>query len=163
MRKILSIFALLLVTLGMVNAKPVSTTTARQTAATFLGMGAEALQTLPLPFTTMHLFAIDGGGFIITSADDRMQPILGYSHTSNFSFPIPDNLRYWLECYDSQIREVMDDPLASQHPEWRLLASRKRPEAVYDTTIGPPRASASELRTHHLSQPHIWNRQCRTS
>lgn len=137
MRKILSILTLSLVTLGMANAKPVTTTTARQTAATFLGIGEEALQPLPLPFTTMHLFAMDGGGFVITSADYRMQPILGYSRTSNFSFPIPDNLRYWLEGYDVQIRKVMDAPSACQHPEWRLLASRKCPEAVYDTAIGP--------------------------
>ena len=136
MRRILSTFALLLV-IGMANAKPVTTTMARKTAATFLGIEEEALQKLPLPFATMHLFAIDGGGFVITSADDRMQPVLGYSRTSNFSFPISDNLHYWLECYDREIRMVMDDPSACQHPEWRLLASRQRPEAVYDTTIGP--------------------------
>jgi hypothetical protein len=152
MHRILSTLALLLV-VGMANAKPVTTTMARQTAATFLGIEEEALQTLPLPFTTMHLFAIDGGGFIITSADDRMQPVLGYSHTSNFSFPIPDNLRYWLECYDTQIRTVMDDPSACQHPEWRLLASRKRPEAVYDTTIGP-------LLTTTWNQLPYYNSMC---
>lgn len=152
MHRILSTLALLLM-VGMANAKPVTTTMARQTAATFLGIEEEALQTLPLPFTTMHLFAIDGGGFIITSADDRMQPILGYSHTSNFSFPIPDNLRYWLECYDTQIRTVMDDPSACQHPEWRLLASRKRPEAVYDTTIGP-------LLTTTWNQLPYYNSMC---
>ena len=136
MRRILSTLALLLV-VGMANAKPVTTTMARQTAATFLGIEEEALQTLPLPFTTMYLFAVDGGGFIITSADNKMQPVLGYSHTTNFSFPIPDNLHYWLKCYDSQIRMLMDDSLACQHPEWRMLASRQRPEAVYDTKIGP--------------------------
>ena len=135
------------------NGKPVTTAKARQTAATFLGIEEKALQTLSLPFTTMHLFAIDGGGFIITSADDRMQPILGYSHTSNFSFPIPDNLRYWLECYDTQIRMVMDDPSACQHPEWRLLASRQRPEAVYDTTIGP-------LLTTTWAQNPYYNSMC---
>ena len=137
MRKLLSTFALLLMAVGMANAKPVTTTTARQVAATYLGIEEQALQMLPLPFTTMHLFAIDGGGFIITSADDKMQPVLGYSHASNFSFPIPDNLHYWLECYDSQIRMLMNDPSVCQHPEWRLLVSRRRPEAVYDTTIGP--------------------------
>ena len=137
MRRILSTLTILLMAVGLANAKPVSTSMARQTAATFLGIEEEALQKLPLPFTTMHLFAIDGGGFIITSADDKMQPILGYSHTTNFSFPIPDNLHYWLECYDSQIRILMDDSLACQHPEWRMLALRQRPEAVYDTTIGP--------------------------
>ena len=137
MRRILSTLTLSLLLIGMANAKPVTTSKARQVAATYLGIEEEALQKLPLPFTTMHLFAIDGGGFIITSADDKMQPILGYSHSSNFSFPIPDNLRYWLECYDTQIRMVIDDPTAFQHPEWRLLASKKRPVAVYDTTIGP--------------------------
>ena len=152
MRRILSTLALLLV-VGMANAKPVTTTMARQTAATFLGIEEEALQTLPSPFTTMHLFAIEGGGFIITSADDRMQPVLGYSHTSNFSFPISDNLRYWLECYDTQIRTLMDDPSACQHPEWRLLASRKRLEAVYDTAIGP-------LLTTTWDQLPYYNNMC---
>lgn len=121
----------------MANAKPVTTSKARQAAATFLEAGEETLKELPLPFATMHLFNIEGGGFVITSADDRMQPVLGYSRTSNFSFPIPDNLHNWLECYDTQIRMVMDDPSALQHPEWLLLASKKRPVAVFDTTMGP--------------------------
>ena len=137
MRKILSTLALLLMVVGMANAKPVTTSTARQVAAMFLSIEEEALQPLPLPFTTMHLFNINGGGFIITSADDRMQPILAYSRTANFRFPIPDNLNYWLKGYDTQIRMVMDDPSAFQHPEWRLLVSRKHPKAVYDTMLGP--------------------------
>lgn len=137
MRRILSTLALSLLLIGMANAKPVTTSKARQVAAMYLDIEEEALQKLPLPFTTMHLFAIDGGGFIITSADDRMQPILGYSHSSNFSFPIPDNLSYWLKGYDTQIRTAIDNPSAFQHPEWRSLASRKHSKAVYDTTIGP--------------------------
>lgn len=137
MRRILSTLTVILMAVVLANANPVSTSMARQTAATFLGIEEEALQKLPLPFTTMHLFAIDGGGFIITSADDKMQPILGYSHTTNFSFPIPDNLHYWLECYDVQIRVTAEDPLANRHPDWILLASKKRPVAVYDTTMGP--------------------------
>ena len=137
MRRFLSTLALLLMVVGMANAKPVTSSTARQVAAMFLSIEEEALQPQPFPFNTMHLFNIDGGGFVITSADDRMQPILAYSRTANFSFPIPDNLNYWLECYDSQIRTVIEDPSALKHHEWTLLASRKCPKAVYDTTIGP--------------------------
>ena len=153
MRRVLSTLTLLLMVVGMANAKPVTTSTARQVAATYLGIEKETLQPLSLPFATMHLFAIDGGGFVITSADDRMQPILAYSRTANFSFPIPDNLLYWLKGYDMQIRSVMDDSSAIQHPDWRLLASSKHPKAVYDTTMGP-------LLTTTWSQEPYYNSVC---
>ena len=51
----------------MANAKPVPTTIIRQEAAMFLCIEEVALQIHPLPVTTMHHFAIDGGGLIISS------------------------------------------------------------------------------------------------
>lgn len=46
-------------------------------------------------------------GFVIVSADDRTQPILGYSDSGTFDEErIPDNLRRWLDDYSEQIRQL---------------------------------------------------------
>lgn len=45
------------------------------------------------------------GGFVIVSADDRTEAVLGYSDEGYIDLDnLPDNLRYWLDGYKSQIR-----------------------------------------------------------
>ena len=50
------------------SAKPVSPQAARQAAATFLHIDESTLHEVPLQWETLHLFAIDKGGFVLTSA-----------------------------------------------------------------------------------------------
>ena len=40
-----------------------------------------------------------GDGFVIVSADDRMQEVLAYSLNESFNTELPTSTRYWLECY----------------------------------------------------------------
>lgn len=40
-----------------------------------------------------------GDGFVIVSADDRMQKVLAYSLDEPFNSELPTSTRYWLECY----------------------------------------------------------------
>lgn len=75
------------------------------------------LQLLKSPYETFYLFSIDGDGFVIVSADNRVQPILSYSLHSNFNVEnIPSNLAAWLDSYDQQIRATMDDATLPLHP-----------------------------------------------
>lgn len=61
-------------------------------------------------------------GFVIVSADDRTQPILGYSDSGTFDeTQVPDNMRLWLEDYAEQIRQL--DYLGISH---RLSAVSRR-------------------------------------
>lgn len=46
----------------------------------------------------LHIFNIDGGGYVIVSGDDRTEEILGYSTTGTFDAEkIPENMRAFLQ------------------------------------------------------------------
>ena len=62
----------------------------------------------------LYAFNIEGGGYVIASADDRTLPVLGYSLTGSFDASrIPDNLRAWLQGYAEQIRQLGDAVVTS--------------------------------------------------
>lgn len=122
------------------EAKPVTSQEARRAAATFLHIGEGTLREMPLQWNSMHLFTIDGGGFVLTSADSRVQPVLGYSLNGSSLRPdgeLNESFVYWLEDYDAQIRAVVMDESAREHPQWSLLLAGTAPKAVYDTAVGP--------------------------
>ncbi len=56
----------------------------------------------------------DDGGFVIVSADDRSRAILGYTDNGHFDAGnMPDNLRFWLRMYASEIASLSDNPIAN--------------------------------------------------
>lgn len=59
-------------------------------------------------FKEFYVFNVENnGGFVIVSGDDRTEDILGYSNEGHVSMEnMPDNLKYWLECYDAQIKSL---------------------------------------------------------
>jgi len=61
-------------------------------------------------------------GFVIVAADDRITPVLGYSHTNGFSADnMPPNLKWWLGEYAKQIQFAIDndiEPTAEVMQQW---------------------------------------------
>lgn len=54
-------------------------------------------------------------GFIIISGDDRTTPILGYADSGSFDYnTIPDNFKYWLNCYQKAIGNLSDKAFTSR-------------------------------------------------
>lgn len=57
-----------------------------------------------------HYFAYnigEGDGFILVSAEEQAEQILGYTESGNFDLnKMPDNLKWWLSQYDQQIEAV---------------------------------------------------------
>lgn len=50
-------------------------------------------------------------GFVIVSGDDRAKEILGYTDNGSFDINrIPDNLKYWLSCYEKEIELLKKQP-----------------------------------------------------
>jgi hypothetical protein len=109
MKKITTTIALLFVMVVSVFAEHVEVSNARKAARTFLrcnnvkstglrDVSAEAGYANLYVFTTEH-------SFVIISADDCVQPILGYSLTGGFDFEnMPDNKRAWIEGYNDEIQ-----------------------------------------------------------
>ena len=62
------------------------------------------MQAVPTGMPELYAFNIEGGGYVIASADDRTLPVLGYSLTGTFDADqMPDNMRAWLQGYAEQI------------------------------------------------------------
>ena len=54
-----------------------------------------------------YVFSLQPKGFVIVAADDRVEPILGYSYDNNFVVEgMPDHVRAWLGSYERQIEAV---------------------------------------------------------
>ena len=82
---------------GKVSAK------ARRMAAPVNG-GSMQLEVAPVEAERIYAFNIEGGGYIIASADSRTLPVLGYSTTGSIDWEqMPDNMRSWLKQYDEAI------------------------------------------------------------
>ena len=66
--------------------------------------------------------AEDNKGFVIVAGDDRVTPVLGYSHTNGFSADdMPPNLKWWLGEYARQIEFAIEndiEPTAEVRRQW---------------------------------------------
>ena len=60
-----------------------------------------------------YMFNAEGGGYVIVSADERTNDILGYSTTGTIDpNHLPDNMRAWLQGYEEQINALSSQPSA---------------------------------------------------
>jgi photosystem II stability/assembly factor-like uncharacterized protein len=57
---------------------------------------------------SFYIFGFDQGGFVIVSADDYAEPILGYSFTSPIEEKFGSNIRYLFDRYNSEIAETKE-------------------------------------------------------
>lgn len=56
----------------------------------------------------LYVFASEkNDGFIVASADDRLQPVLGVADSGSFS-EIPENMQWWLDQYEEEIAAYYD-------------------------------------------------------
>jgi len=70
----------------------------------------------------LYIINYSGGGFVIMPADKRIQPILAYSVSNEFSYDeslIPDGLKFWLNDILFQISEIQNNNI-KQSNEVRL-------------------------------------------
>lgn len=125
MKKLYSLFALLLVALA-VMAAPVSQEQAAAKARAFLKSNLSAKAGKKLAPACTSLAAAEGeadgffvfnvgeaDGFLLVSADDRTPAILGYTDRGQFdAAQLPAHVRAWLASYSDQIRALDKAPQA---------------------------------------------------
>ena len=74
------------------------------------------------------LYAFDRGtanGFVVVAGDDRAPQILGYTDTGSFDISnMPENMRWWIQQYEQQMRYLQDNPKA------RLTTPKRNVNAV---------------------------------
>lgn len=62
-------------------------------------------------------FAVNtANGFVLVGADDRLPEVIGYSDSASPFCPdsLPENLRYWLRCYEEQATAIINLGLQRQ-------------------------------------------------
>lgn len=109
MKRVLCFLILLAMLPAVAMAEHVESVRAQQAAKTFLnnnGVNANKLTDLSAEagFTNLYIYNADKG-FVVMAADDRVQPVLGYSLTGSFDpDAMPDNVRAWLQGYSDEIQ-----------------------------------------------------------
>ena len=158
MRRVLTFALALLLALG-VRAEFVRPDVAARYAQSVLGMkdapaqqgsaqraASRDAQSAP----QYYIFNNPDGGWVIIAADDRVNPIIGYSNEGTFSQEnMPRNLEQWMEAVAATIDEVRQngDGVASR-PEWAA------------THRSDPDAQKVEIKTALWDQSAPFNNLC---
>ena len=127
MKRFTMIVALLLMVAMPMMAEHVTPEAAKRVATTFLNNnGAKGTQQVDvLQAVGMdNLYIINAEqGFVIMAADNRVQPILGYSLTGDFSVDdMPDDVAWWLRGYNYEIQNAIDRDTRATHEISKLWA-----------------------------------------
>ena len=136
----------------MLNASPVDTLTARQAAANFLSQhgatrSANALQMAyqlndAAQNPCVYIFNSEGGGFVVTAADNSVLPVLGYSTTGHFDTEnIPSNVAAWLDSYRDAVSDIAAGASTRAYPTmeeaWQQLLANEPAAPSREVVVGP--------------------------
>ena len=140
MKRVLLLLSVIMATIGAL-AGPVTIEQARQKAQEFMARQRPGFQSNKLKMAQRSATTIEAEcplvngfyvfnygsdeGFVVVSADDRTEAILGYTDGGTYDErSLPDNMRSWLESYTEQIRQL-DVCLITQNMTSPATASRK--------------------------------------
>ena len=88
-----------------------------------------------------YVFSLQPVGFVIVAADERVKPILGYSYSNDFVIEdMPDNILYWMDSYEKQIKAVIDNDFQSNseiRTTWSRLKSGQAMPIRSSTSVNP--------------------------
>ena len=129
MKKII-VFCFVLLSIGMVGAKPVTVQNMQRVAEKVLP-GRQLNATM---LDGMCLFtSTDGHGFVLVAADDCVPPLLAYSLSSEFRMrDLSPEVAYWLNYYSRQITSCVARGASEPAGEWDIYLDDN-----YTTTSTP--------------------------
>lgn len=155
MTKRLHILMVLLTVCLSVSAQSINEQQARERAVEFLMSDPghsgtrqamkqkPQLETATIGTSGLYVFNVAGGGFVVTSGDERTLPVLGYSTTGRFDWErMPENMRWWLQEYSRAITALGNAKLPAQ------------------TRAGEARAIINPLIKSQWGQEWVYNHQC---
>lgn len=75
---------------------------------------------------TSYIFNFESGGFVITSATKKAEPILGYSTTGSIpkNYTEMTNFYHWLDGQNKQIHKIKSEKLPSLEDKWEKVQER---------------------------------------
>lgn len=126
--RLLLFAALLLSGMGVGRAAVVSAETAKETAdmllsqrggASFKGGDASVETVMKGDVPVYHIVRFEKGGWALISAEDTVDPLLGYSFDSEYkSDGQPEWIKGWLKEYTDQIEIARQTPNLHRHKRW---------------------------------------------
>lgn len=139
MKRTILLIAALISLAASANANPVSTATARDVAIHFWNTyrpaetnRADKVSEITFDeLSHLHIFDVDGTGFVIVAGDDCVAPVLAYSFRNLFPSELNPELGYWVRGYESQIATAVklgaqsSDKVAAQ---WHQMLYTDVPE-----------------------------------
>lgn len=91
-------------------------------------------------------------GWVIVAADDRVDPVIGYSATGAFTLAsMPDNVAYMLDSYKKLVKLGIDEELSPRTREW---------ESVGKVVSRASGAAVEPLIKVNWNQPEPYNKYC---
>ena len=160
MKRMLFSLVLLVSLPVMAFAERVELVRAQKVAQTFLSNnGVKSAQLTDVApsagFTNLYIFNANPG-FVVMAADDRVEPILGYSLEGQFvAEGMPENVRWWLQGYEDGIQWAVDNGISASSEtarQWQdLERGVKGPRT--EVVVGP-------LVQTHWAQNAPYNNLC---
>lgn len=147
-------------------AQTVCTNTAQTLARTFWNNYRPAdtkpvSSVTPMAFSELphlHVFSINGQGFVIVAGDERVRPILAYSFDSPFPEELNPEVGYWLRGYEAQIAEVAESGIPQDegvHRQWLQLECAPYSEEPVGSLLNIP-----AMMTTRWNQGSPYNMYC---
>lgn len=91
--------------------------------------------------TCYYVFALQPKGFVIVAADDRVEPILGYSYDNDFlAKDVPPHVRNWLHGYEQLVKTMVVQNLQPDSAiiiKWNNLKSGVLGNGSKGTSVPP--------------------------
>jgi len=117
----------------------------------------ESIQTIAKnDIPLIYILHLQGEGFILIAADDVSEPILGYSNSGSFEYPITSpEVRYWIGTYESQLWEAisLQIPNTEKRPIWDDIRSERFDRWTDTRDVSP-------LLTTTWNQDTYYNQLC---
>lgn len=166
MKRTFLLSVLILLAGGYVSANEVPLSKARTVAECFLHVdntraskglsllwdGSDA-QTRAGEAPLFYIFNRDGGGWVIVSGDDAIEPVIAYSYHDSFVVDgMPENLQEYFSLLKQDIRAARASGKKGNAAEWAQATVRTR---ATDTV-----PSVVLLKTANFNQGAPWNLKC---
>ena len=135
MRRVLIILFSLIAFANIAKADKVTEQQALEKAKSFMAgkrfLARSGTRGLNSTLQDTHFYVFnteDNDGFVIVSGDDRTEAILGYSDHGRLDMDnMPDNFRYWLDCYEEQIKRLDNGYMVSPKAGTRSVRTAIEP------------------------------------
>lgn len=99
-----------------------------------------------------YVFNNPDGGWVIIAADDRVNPVIGYSDQGSFNISgMPENVRWWMDGVAQIVNDVRESGLVTPASGWSSQSG---------ITAGAPVSVKDSLETAQWNQGEPYNNLC---